>query len=364
MEFETGMKKSHYTIKDIARLANVSRGTVDRVLHKRGKVSAKAREKVEQVLSEINYRPNVIARSLRQGKPFTLGVLLCMPDDPYWQLAMNGIFQAKHEFGSFGVTLNIQPFDPNVQEDYARKFQEILDTHPHGIAVAPIATSTSEMFLDLGLDKGVPITAFNTPVKSHISGFIGQNLYQSGRIGGELLAKMNKRGGKFVMIHMDESFEDSRIMQEKDLGFRSFFINQSGYEILSLKIDRAPLEEQNQCLTDFFQHHKEITGVLVSTSKTYWVAKIMEDMNIDANLIGYDLIPQNVHYLSNGRIDFLIHQNPHLQAYLSVKYLAEHLLFQKDIPTQTLLPIDIVSTENANFYLEIMESEESSLVSA
>ena len=46
-------------IKDIARLANVSTGTVDRVLHNRGEVSAKSREKVEKVLKEINYQPNI-----------------------------------------------------------------------------------------------------------------------------------------------------------------------------------------------------------------------------------------------------------------------------------------------------------------
>ena len=48
-------------IKDIARLANVSTGTVDRVLHNRGEVSAKSREKVEKVLKEINYQPNIYA---------------------------------------------------------------------------------------------------------------------------------------------------------------------------------------------------------------------------------------------------------------------------------------------------------------
>ena len=51
-------------IKDIARLANVSTGTVDRVLHNRGEVSAKSREKVEKVLKEINYQPNIYASAL------------------------------------------------------------------------------------------------------------------------------------------------------------------------------------------------------------------------------------------------------------------------------------------------------------
>ncbi|MEQ8422636.1 MAG: LacI family DNA-binding transcriptional regulator, partial [Arenibacter algicola] len=48
------MIKEKYTIKDIAQMAGVSKGTVDRVLHKRGKVSKNAFEKVDKVLKEID----------------------------------------------------------------------------------------------------------------------------------------------------------------------------------------------------------------------------------------------------------------------------------------------------------------------
>lgn len=54
----------NYRIKDIAELSGVSTGTVDRILHERGKVSEDARKKVEKVLKEIDYQPNLIARSL------------------------------------------------------------------------------------------------------------------------------------------------------------------------------------------------------------------------------------------------------------------------------------------------------------
>ena len=44
-----------YTISDIAKLVGVSKGTVDRVIHKRGKVSKTAYEKVIKILEEIDY---------------------------------------------------------------------------------------------------------------------------------------------------------------------------------------------------------------------------------------------------------------------------------------------------------------------
>ena len=48
------MEDQNYTIKDIARMAGVSAGTVDRVLHNRGDVSSKSKAKVQKVLDEIS----------------------------------------------------------------------------------------------------------------------------------------------------------------------------------------------------------------------------------------------------------------------------------------------------------------------
>ncbi|EJW92983.1 protein containing Bacterial regulatory protein, LacI domain protein, partial [gut metagenome] len=60
----------NYRIKDIALLAGVSTGTVDRILHNRGKVSEESRRKIEDVLKKINYQPNLIARSLALKKSY------------------------------------------------------------------------------------------------------------------------------------------------------------------------------------------------------------------------------------------------------------------------------------------------------
>ena len=58
------MEDQNYTIKDIARMAGVSAGTVDRVLHNRGDVSPKSKAKVQKVLDEIHYQPNVCLLSV------------------------------------------------------------------------------------------------------------------------------------------------------------------------------------------------------------------------------------------------------------------------------------------------------------
>lgn len=67
-------------IKEVAKRANVSISTVSRVINNTAKVSVDARERVERVLKETNYRPNSLARELQQNKTNTIGVLMSSYD--------------------------------------------------------------------------------------------------------------------------------------------------------------------------------------------------------------------------------------------------------------------------------------------
>lgn len=83
-------------IKDIAERSGVSVGTVDRVLHNRPNVSGKARAKVEAILKEINYQPNMYASALAYNRkirfaacfPVTTGMLI----GPTWKKGCGSAF--------------------------------------------------------------------------------------------------------------------------------------------------------------------------------------------------------------------------------------------------------------------------------
>ena len=56
------------TLKDVAEASGLTVGTVSRVLNNRGYISPKTREKVYQVMKELNYQPNETARTLAKQK--------------------------------------------------------------------------------------------------------------------------------------------------------------------------------------------------------------------------------------------------------------------------------------------------------
>ena len=72
------------TIRDVAKYAGVSTATVSRVLNKKDVVSEETLQKVTEAVEKLSYHPNLLARSLVQGKNDTIGVLLPSFDHPYW----------------------------------------------------------------------------------------------------------------------------------------------------------------------------------------------------------------------------------------------------------------------------------------
>jgi DNA-binding LacI/PurR family transcriptional regulator len=85
-------------IDDLAELSGVSRATVSRVLNG-GSVSEKTRRRVEAILDQTNYRPNMAARSLASGRSNVVGVVMHIDphllfQDPYFGQLMQGMSTA------------------------------------------------------------------------------------------------------------------------------------------------------------------------------------------------------------------------------------------------------------------------------
>lgn len=72
------------TIKDVAKQANVSAATVSRIINKNEKVDPAIREKVLEVIKQLNYLPNSVARSLKKDTTLIIGLLVSDISNPYF----------------------------------------------------------------------------------------------------------------------------------------------------------------------------------------------------------------------------------------------------------------------------------------
>ncbi|QNM84921.1 LacI family DNA-binding transcriptional regulator [Polaribacter pectinis] len=343
------MKK--YTIKDIAKLADVSKGTVDRVIHKRGKVSTKALEKVNAVLNEIDYKPNLLARSLKNTKEYHICVVL--PDykeDSFWLPCYEGIQEAINEFASFGVFIEPFLFNPNDVASFVTVNNKVLKLSPNAVLLTPLFYKETIKIATSYAASNIIVSKFNNQLEiENTTNFVGQDLFKSGRVAASLMKIIVPNNSNIAIIHIDEDFNNAIHMQEKEKGFRAYFneLKESNYQITTYGFKNIDLKEK---INHVLNLNKNLVGIFVTTSKTYSVAEFTKGKDI--KIIGYDLLNENIRYLKSNHIDFLIHQNPKKQVYLGLTYLVEHLLFNKKIPAKSLLPIDIVNTENLETYLE------------
>jgi len=112
-------------IKEVAKRANVSIATVSRVINNTAKVSAEARERVEKVLKETNYRPNSLARELQQKRTNTIGVLMSVYDFDLTSIgkSINAITNILKSEG-YNIMLGNSRFHIDEEFEFLRLFQE------------------------------------------------------------------------------------------------------------------------------------------------------------------------------------------------------------------------------------------------
>lgn len=349
------MNPKNIRIKDIARMAGVSKGTVDRVLHKRGRVSTEAYQKVMKVLEEIDYKPNLIARTLSSNKNYRILALLPNPSaDEYWSQTKEGIEQAESEWAYYNITVEVLLFDQYNKESFKEKAREALHSKPDGIITAPIFYDEALVFFESLCNEGIPYVLFNTNIPEvHPLSFIGQDSFHSGKVGAELMFLGQHEGGKLAVLHLDEDIQNSVHLLEKERGFREYFANRNS---LHFEIEETSLKPNEPCFEENLNrvlNDPELKGIFVSTSKgTSVVAGCLEKKGKEKiRLIGYDILEENLKYLRKGTIDFLINQNPKRQAFLSISHLANHLIFKKSAPERDLFPLEVITQQNVDSYL-------------
>ncbi|WP_079509152.1 LacI family DNA-binding transcriptional regulator [Mesobacillus jeotgali] len=95
-----------YTIKDVAKQANVSTATVSRVLNGLSGYSKETEEKVLRAIKELGYMPNAFARGLVSNKSNTLGILFPEVSSQFSSKILRGVEEAAHELGSSVIVCN------------------------------------------------------------------------------------------------------------------------------------------------------------------------------------------------------------------------------------------------------------------
>jgi LacI family transcriptional regulator len=354
-------QRSRIRIKDIALLAGVSEGTVDRVIHNRGDVSPKSMEAVNRALQQLNYSPNLFARSLASKKQYRFACIIPQyTAGDYWEGVANSFDTAAEDFENYNVFIDKKYFDQLDATSFTELTEEILSQPPDAVILPPIFRAETLDFISKLTEYPVPFSFFDSMIENTpFLTYYGQNSFQSGYVAAKLLLENCHPHAEILVIRTRQKNDTiSNQTVERYKGFINYIKNQGLKE--NLKLIDMGLSDNNesnlQALQEIFSIHKSINSAITFNSKAYRLAFCLEALKQNGiRILGYDLLEKNVNYLKQGQISYLIAQRPEKQVYCSVRDMCKELIFKQKITKINYMPVDILMKENIDYYIEFEE---------
>lgn len=351
-------EKSNIRIVDIAKLAGVSVGTVDRVLHNRGRVSEEKRIKIEKVLKELNYEPNLVARLLASKHKYTLAAIIpSYIEGDYWSSVSEGIDRAVGELRKFGISVEYLLFDQARKESFVQISTALNEKNYDGVLLATLFT---DYVVDLSRildEKEIPYVYIdsNIPQQKNLA-YFGADSFMSGSIAAKLMLIETGKKSDIIIAQIINNKEVSTQMQNRELGFRDY-LEKNGFagEIHRLEMKPDDYIESLKKIDKIVTTSKSTVGGIVFNSRIYEFVYLLDQLETKSlqdkiRLIGYDTIPRNVEAIKKDRISYLIGQHSQAQGYEGIRYLGNYLLFNQSANKMNLMPIDILIKENIDYY--------------
>lgn len=349
--------KKRIRIKDIAAQAGVSSGTVDRILHNRGNVSEKARIAVEKVLKQMGYKPNIHLSGLSLKK--TYEIVITTPHashGEYWESIHNGIQEAIAQHESINIKTIYLTYDQYNIYSCQNVFTQILILAPDAVIIGPTFKDETTDLANKLSEKKIPFTFVDSMVEGTSPlAFYSANHYILGYLMCKLLKSLIPESsdiGVLQAIRIGDQSANTSILRRKgtyDYLTETNFSN----EIHNIQFSVYEAQKNEEKMREFFSLHQNVKGVIVLNSRGNVVANFLKQNEInDVKLICADLTKPNITALKEGRINFLIDQNPDYQGYMAMKTLLEHLILQAKPKVANYLPLNIVTKETIDLQLE------------
>lgn len=353
------MQTKKITIKDIANLASVSIGTVDRVIHNRGEVKEDTRQRILSIIDDLGYTPNLLAKTLALKRLYRICVLVPASDktNPYWTKPLSGLERASEEIKKFNVVSDIYTYAIDSESDFEKKLREIISTEPDGIVFTPHFIEVSQKLVLLCKEKSIPVIFIDSNIETaDVLGYYGQDATSSGYLAARLMSFGLEINSTVLILKLAKNRATLQHLKKREQGFLNF-LNEKKNQLIqtfSSEIDLSDERKASEKILKLAHETPNLKGIFVTNSRVHKVAKVIKENNLpDLLLIGYDLIEDNIKYLEQGTISFLICQKPEDQGYKSIMALFNQILMQKPVERVNYSPIDIIMKENLAFYKNI-----------
>ncbi len=265
------------TIKDVAKKANVSVATVSRVINNTGYVNHETRKIVQDVIEEMHYIPNELARSLFRKKSKIIGLIVPHISTYFFAELIESLEDAIAKQGYKLMIFNSKD-DIELEKKYIYVFSQYNIDGLILVANSQCITSY--------LDLKIPLLTIDHIIDKSIPSITSDNV-----LGGELAAKKLISAGAKKIIHfrgpsvlitvIDRSIGFYQIMNEHNIDVSSFDLDFKKPDLLDIE--------------KFIKKHPDVDGIFCSSDIiAIYVISVLKKLGYevprDVQVIGFDNI--------------------------------------------------------------------------
>ena len=273
------------TIRDVASKAEVSIATVSRVVNGNRPVHPDIRERVLKAVEELDYRPNYLARGLRQHSTSMVGLLLPDNSNPFYAEVARAI-----EDAGFAAGYSVILCNSDLSEEKQKAYLDVLVSHKvDGVILIDIENGEPKAALERILAENIPVVLANIETPMPTMDQVIVDSYQGGYIAGQYLLRLNHRRIGCINLSSTHTLESSRI-----LGFRQV-LSEAGIELpdKNFAFGNGRYDSGYKAIQELYQRCADLTAVFVFNDLMALGAinalrvlgkRVPEDLSI----IGYD----------------------------------------------------------------------------
>ncbi len=343
------------TAQKIAEIAGVSRGTVDRALHNRGRVNPEVAARIRQIATELGYKPNLVGQALVRSKQGAkLGVILQSTETPTMQIVREGVRRAADELRDSGGEVLVRELKGLDDEKLLECIEELVSQGIQCLALSPNNTPELRQCINELHKQNIPVVTFNSDVPgSRRLCFVGQDGYRAGQTVAGLMCELLPRGSKVLPLtgHLNNATHNSRLN-----GFLDTLEQESPGHLMIMPFQ--PCFDKDDFAYEVTQHvlraNKDLKGIYVTSNGQAGACQAVEDEGCKGQIkiIAYDLNEPNMRLLQSGSLSFVIDQEAFEQGYRPPYLLYEYLMHKKQ-PERELLYTDIAIRTKYNSQLTV-----------
>lgn len=314
------------TMKSIAELCGVSRGTVDRALNGRGRVNAATAEKIRQAAKELGYEPNPAGKALsaRRKRP-VIGVTLPSEGNPFFDDVLKGMKEAACQYEIYGVRLKyftMKGYDPAKQLSILKK----IGSGIQALIINPIDDASIVEELNRLIDAGVFVVTVNNDIEgTRRHCYVGSDYYNGGATACALMEALLGKEARLALVIGSSKVRGHRLRLE---GFRERMKLLPGFCLVaSLENNDDDILAYEQT-RELFAKHPEINAVSILAAGTLGTCRAIMQLPEKRRplVISFDTVPTTVEMMEKGIITATIYQHPYRQGFSAVNKAFEYLV--------------------------------------